>query len=443
MNVARPFLLAAALWSVVATGFAQSSSQGPDLPRRGYLGTRLGYVAQPVAGGQVGRVRPESPAEQAGLKTGDVVTHVNGRAVDSPTFAAQFARRPPAGEKIVLTVARDGATRQLDVTLPEFPRETYANADIVYTHVTDAKGQRLRLTVTKPKNASGPVPALFIAGWLSENPLESPPTAQDEISRLFRALADTSGFALVRVDKPGSGDSDGDAATGDFDTELAGYQLAFRELARFDFIDRERVFVFGLSNGAGFAPLVAQGAPVRGYIAMGGWAKTWFEHMLEIERRIATLQGKTPGEVNARQQGIAELYTDYLVHRRAPADIFAAKPQLRALWTDPTPDVQYGRPFTYYQQLQQLNLADAWSKVSVPTLVLHGEFDWIMSREDHELIATLVNKNRPGAAEFAVLPKTGHGFQTFASWEKSFAFQSDGFDESHVARLKDWLAKQR
>lgn len=443
MHSLRRLLLAGLALALVPLTFAQSAAASGELPRRGRLGTSLSFVEQPVAGGRVGRVAPDTAAERAGLKTGDVVTHINGRAVDSRSAAAQFARRPPAGEKVTFTVVREGATQQVELTAPEFPREAYADADVIYTHVTDAKGQRLRLTITKPKNTTGKLPVVFIAGWLSDNPVESPSLFQDEISRIFRGLANTSGFVLYRVDKPGSGDSDGDAATGDFDTELAGYQLAFRELARFDFIDRDRVFIYGISNGGGFAPLISQGAPVRGYIVKGGWAKTWYEHMLEIERRIATLSGKTPGEVNARQKQIAELYTDYLVHGRAPADIFRDKPQLRPLWTDPTPDVQYGRHYTYYQQLQKLNLAEAWSKVNVPTLVMHGEFDWIMSREDHELIAAGVNKNTPGAAEFVPVPKTGHGYQNFASWEKSFSWQADAFDETHLTRVLDWLKKHR
>jgi pimeloyl-ACP methyl ester carboxylesterase len=439
MSVLRRLLVAAV---GLLSGLA-ALAQTPELPRRGDLGARLSFEASATPGGKVARLRPGGPAEQAGLKVGDVITHVNGRPLDSGTAVAQFMRRPAAGEKLALTVARAGATQTIEFTPPEYPRESYANADITYTHVTDAKGQRLRVTVTRPKNAAGKVPVIFIAGWLSDNPVESPPPFQDEISQLFRGLVETSGCALYRVDKPGSGDSDGDAATGDFDTELAGYQLAFREMARFDFLDRERVFIFGLSNGGGYAPLVAQGAPVRGYIVYGGWAKTWFEHMLEIERRIATLSGKTPGEVNTRQKGIAELYTDYLIHGRAPAEIFAAKPHLQPLWTDPTPATQYGRPPAYYQQLQKLNLAEAWSKVNVPALVMHGEFDWIMSREDHELIASWINRNQPGAAEFVAVPKAGHGYQTFASWEKSFSWQAEAYDQTHLTRIKDWLARQR
>ena len=76
----------------------------------------------------------------------------------------------------------------------------------------------------------------------------------------------------------------------------------------------------------------------------------------------------------------------------------------------------YGRPIAFYQQLQKLNLAEAWSKVNVPTLVLHGQFDWIMSRENSELIAQIVNANRAGLAEFIELPNTGHTLQNYLTY---------------------------
>jgi dienelactone hydrolase len=60
--------------------------------------------------------------------------------------------------------------------------------------------------------------------------------------------------------------------------ELRVYRAAFRSLSRYDFIDPSKIFIFGISNGGGFAPLVAEGAPVRGYVIDGGWFKTWFEH---------------------------------------------------------------------------------------------------------------------------------------------------------------------
>ena len=119
------------------------------------------------------------------------------------------------------------------------------------------------------------------------------------------------------MDKQGVGDSEGVCAETDFDSELAGYRAAFRAMKNYDFIDTKEIYMLGISNGGGFAPLVPESeteqAQVRGYISVGGWVKTWFEHMLEIERRRFALMGKSPGEVNDRMKGAAALYHEWLI----------------------------------------------------------------------------------------------------------------------------------
>src|SRR5256885_12977737 len=126
-------------------------------------------------------------------------------------------------------------------------------------------------------------------GWLSCDSIEAPPDTKDATGLVFRGLAQLPGFCLFRVDKQGVGDSEGVCAENDFASELAGYRAAFRALKNYDFIDSNRAYILGISNGGGFAPLVpesdAEQAQVRGYLSVGGWATTWFEHMLEIERR--------------------------------------------------------------------------------------------------------------------------------------------------------------
>jgi carboxyl-terminal processing protease len=50
-----------------------------------------------------------SPAERAGLRSGDVVTGVDGRTVDGETLEAAIARiRGPKGTEVVLTIEREG-----------------------------------------------------------------------------------------------------------------------------------------------------------------------------------------------------------------------------------------------------------------------------------------------------------------------------------------------
>lgn len=321
--------------------------------------------------------------------------------------------------------------------------ESYPGVTVLYDAISDAGGRRLRVIATHPAvGADGRFPTIFIVGWLSCDSVEAPPGTRDGTQLMLQAMARLPGFATVRLEKPGVGDSEGDCGTTDFTAELLAYRLAFRHLLHYGFVDPERIFLFGMSNGGGFAPLVAQEVPVKGYVVDGGWIKTWFEHMLEIERRRLVLSGRTPAEINGLMKSVERLYSAYLLERRLPHDILSQQPQLRAVW-DGTDAQQYGRPVVYYQQLQDLDLVAAWSRVRVPVLALHGEYDWIMSRGDFELLVDIVNRNRPGSAEFIVLPHTGHTFEHYDSVQSAFAGEQLPFDESVARRVSEWFLQHR
>src|SRR5215469_2010965 len=325
---------------------------------------------------------------------------------------------------------------------PAEANESYPGVAVLYDSLRDSSGHRLRLILTHPQKEHARLPTIFVVGWLSCDSVEAPPGTTDATQLLFQSLARLPGFATVRMDKAGVGDSEGDCAATDFNSELAAYRAAFRKLGDYPFIDTSAIFLFGISNGGGFAPLVAEGAQVKGYVVDGGWLKTWFEHMPEIERRRLALEGHPSTEINPLMSSVARLYSAYLLERQAPEQIFVSQPGLRSLWQG-DPQHQYGRPIAYYQQLQDLNLMAAWSAVRAPTLVLHGEFDWIMSRSDLEMMAALINHNAPGAAEFVELPATGHSFDHYASMEAAFAGKPLPFDGRIAQRIDDWFEQRR
>ena len=325
------------------------------------------------------------------------------------------------------------------------PRETYPNADVIYDSVTAPHGERLRTIITRPHGARGKLPVIFVAGWLSCDSVEAPPETKEATGIVFQYLAQLPGFNLFRVDKQGVGDSEGNCAENDFESELAGYRAAFRALKNYDFIELDQVYILGISNGGGFAPLVpetdAERAQVRGYVVVGGWVKTWFEHMLEIERRRFALMGKSPGEVTDRMKRAAGLYYDWLIRNKSVEQIVKENPSLAELWPEEKDLTRlYGRPLSFYQQLQNLNLAAAWSRAKVPTLVLHGQFDWIMDREDSELIAQYVNANQPEAARFVEVAEMGHTFQHYTSFADAFRGKEAQFDQKVVKLVTDWLS---
>src|SRR5882724_7344504 len=302
------------------------------------------------------------------------------------------------------------------------PRESYPNVDVIYDSVTSPDGKRLRTIITKPHDSTRKLPVIFVAGWLSCDSIEAPPDTKDATGLVFRGLAQLPGFCLFRVDKHGVGDSEGVCAENDFASELAGYRAAFRALKNYDFLDTNRIYLLGISNGGGFVPLVPESdseqAQVRGYISIGGWVKTWFEHMLEIERRRFALMGKSPGEVNDRMKGAATLYHEWLIEGRSLGDILKEQPQLADLWPEGKDHTHlYGRPLAFYQQLQKLNLGVAWSRVKVPTYV---------------------NKNGD-LASFYEIPDTGHTFQHYLSLADAFKGKRAPFDPKMIGLLADWL----
>jgi len=328
------------------------------------------------------------------------------------------------------------------------PRESYPNVDVIYDSVATPHGERLRTLITKPHHVKGNVPVVFVAGWLSCDSVEAPADTKDASGLVFRGLARLPDFSLFRVDKQGVGDSEGVCGETDFESELAGYRAAFRALRNYDFVDPNRVYILGISNGGGFASLVPESdseqSQVRGYVAVGGWVKTWFEHMLEIERRRFALMGKSPAEVSERMKGAATLYHDWLIKNESIDQILSERPELAELWPEGKDHLHlYGRPLAFYQQLQNLDLAAAWSRVKVPTLVLHGQYDWIMSREDHELIAKYVNANRPGAARFIEVPEMGHTFQHYLSFADAFKGKGAPFDPKVARLVTEWLEEQQ
>lgn len=415
-----------------------------ELRRQAFLGVALGSPNADRAGAEVRRVVDADAAAKAGLRQGDRVLRVNGTLLDSPLALQRALISLRGGDRPRFEIVRGGQLLSYTATLEPLPREQLKGVETVYDSALTDLGFRVRTIVTRPRNAPGRLPAVFLVGWLSCDSVEYPSGPGDDgFAQLLQDIATQSGHVLVRMDKPGVGDSEGPGCSEtDFLTELAAYRAAFGTLKRYDYVDTERVFILGLSNGGGFAPLVPQEEKVRGYVIAGGWSKTWFEHMMEHERRRLTLAGKKPGEVTESMKGYAEFYTDYLRRKMTPREILHSKPHLAPLWYG-GPEHQYGRPASFFQQLQDLSLGAAWEGVKAPVLVMHGEYDWIMSRDDHQLIADIVNGGQPGRANFVGLPKTDHLFMIFESLPKAFAGDAGRYNKAVTEHVLTFLRQNR
>jgi serine protease Do len=67
-------------------------------------------------------LEPDSPAERAGIRAGDIVTAVNGEQVESVRQARRAIFGSRVGDVITVTIVRDGERHDFDVELEEVPR---------------------------------------------------------------------------------------------------------------------------------------------------------------------------------------------------------------------------------------------------------------------------------------------------------------------------------
>jgi pimeloyl-ACP methyl ester carboxylesterase len=299
------------------------------------------------------------------------------------------------------------------------PLEQHPGIEVVAGTVEGPGGLRLRTLTTVPPG-NGRRAGVFVVGWLSCDSVELS-KAPRGVERLVQDVIRTSGAIVFRVDKPGVGESEGDCAKTDFEAELEGYRRAFDAFRRDPRVDPGRIAMLGISNGGGFSPLVARDAPVAAYVSVGGWSKTWFEHMIDLERRRVVLAGTPPSRAAPLVKALAEFHAAYLFDRLTPSQVVEKRPHLKGVWYD-APDSQYGRPAAFYHQLQALDLAAAWGEVHAPTLVVWGEYDWIMDRSDQEQIVRLVG----GRARLLVVPRADHLFTQHADASAAFRRMGEG-----------------
>ncbi len=103
---------------------------------RGWLGVSLQPLTPELAvsfgvkdgkGALVTEVVPDSPADKAGLRSGDVIVELNGKKVENPGALARTVALVPPGRDARLTVWRDKQERSLTVMLREAPGERQAS----------------------------------------------------------------------------------------------------------------------------------------------------------------------------------------------------------------------------------------------------------------------------------------------------------------------------
>lgn len=104
---------------------------------RGYIGVQIQAVTPEIAeslglknqkGALVADAQPDSPAKAAGIRSGDVITAVNGEKIDGPKELSRKIAAAGPEKKVELTYLHDGAEKIVSVKLGTLPNEKQASA---------------------------------------------------------------------------------------------------------------------------------------------------------------------------------------------------------------------------------------------------------------------------------------------------------------------------
>jgi serine protease Do len=152
---------------------------------RGWLGVQIIPLSEDLArtygrtdakGAAITDVTDDSPAEDAGLKPGDVVIGVDGRPVNDNNDLSRYIASKAPGETVRLQVVRDGREQAISVKLGTFPEQGIDDQDddteegkaelgMTLRNLTPDIAQRLEM----PRTATGVVVMDVEAGENAED----------------------------------------------------------------------------------------------------------------------------------------------------------------------------------------------------------------------------------------------------------------------------------
>ncbi|WP_420603727.1 PDZ domain-containing protein [Flagellimonas sp.] len=390
-----------------------------------------------LPGAKVVSINNNSPLEKAGFLANDIIIEVDGKHITDDEVWTEVSYGLRANKPTKIKAVRNAEMVEVTVQFNALEKEKHAGLDTYYEEITSPYGITQRIIITKPKKA-GKQPAIVLIGGLSCSSIETYPGRKGNWVQTIKDLVEKSGMVVMRIEKPGVGDSDGDCSQSDFKTDVEGFRTAIQKLKTKPYVDTSKIVVYGSSMGSALAPLFANEFDLAGVISDGTFFKTWFEHLLEIERRMLGFKGNTESEiVEKMNKYYIPLYYGMLIQKKTYQEVVDEYPAL-ADYNYHSAAHMYGRPTAYYQQLQDFDLAGQWEKLKVPIRILRGTNDWIMSSFDNNMIIDVLKRNGHQDHLLYEYPGLDHWNTIHETPKNSFEGKPGKWDEGTINIVIKW-----
>jgi pimeloyl-ACP methyl ester carboxylesterase len=418
-------------------------SQVQELPRRAFLGIQMDLnrqtpehkAATQGKGVLITNVFAFSTAVEAGLRINDILLKINEKEINAPAEAIEEVRILPLQSQIAFTVFRNGQEMVFKTEMKSYPVEQTDDIYTTYSQVPSSDAL-LRAIINYPKKA-GKFPAVVWVSGVSCYSLDTPFDTLSAEVKMVRFLA-RNGFAVIRLDRPGLGDSKGKIPCRemDFNTEAQHYVNAVRELKKWTYVDSSQVFLLGHSMGGVLGPLVAKQEKVKGIVAYGTIGKPFIEYLIDSRRAQAEKLYQMGGaETDSFMRSITDLCGKFLNEKKSLAQIVREKPdyqEISRLFADRAPD--------YWYQLHELNIARNWEEFKGYTLLLWGKHDFISHPDEHTTIQRTIARQSPNKVTYIPLENTNHSMSYHETWDMARGQQIGGEYNPKVGEeILKWL----
>lgn len=279
--------------------------------------------------------------------------------------------------------------------------------------------------------------------------------------RPFAAIAEhlvDQDIAVLRYDDRGVGQSTGEnatASTGDLATDA---EAVFEYLRERPEIDATRVGIFGHSEGAMIAAMIAARNPnVAFVVSMGGSAADNHELLLRQEERIVEASDMSEAE---KAESMAMTRTALELTRDAEWDELTGflratiekqleqmpEAQRAALgdldtFTDQAVEQTLAHHRNWLHFFLTYDVAADWATVDVPVLVLLGGLDTqVDASQAREAFQTVFARSGHDDVSYVVFPQANHLFLTAETGHPSeYAAMDKAFVPGFLETISDWL----
>lgn len=411
------------LFFVFLFSFSVFSQQ--HLQRKGGIGVAIENAPQSffdrygwatTKGVIITQILPFTTAEKMGLLVGDVIVDVNAKVItDVQSFLSLTSKIKPNEQvrfKVLRRSTSDVKSATLDLGKTD---ETSPDGTVYYDELEYEKGY-LRTIIHKPQG-QGNFPSIFYLQDYACTSIDLFATPDAPLKRLIDGWV-SAGFVVFRVERPSIGDSDPikkcESLT--FDDEINIMTTSLKKLKRYDYVDSNKVFLFGHAFGGITAPILASQQKVKGVMVYGATLKPWMEHLIESFRYHANLREEDPAKTDEYMRKLFPIMYEWLILGKGGLELGKNEAYKSFLLKTDQPlrfanGTFLGRHASFFYNVQQKQMASIWRNLDVPVLSIFGECDTdAMNKEESEQIADIVNQLHKDKGTYIFMPKTEQNF---------------------------------